>query len=371
VNATPEISGIQVSWTAPANTGGSPITSYTATANPGAKTCTVTGTPPATGCTITGLTNGQAYTITATSHNTAGDSAPSTSTAATPRTTPGPPTAVNATPANAQAAVTWTAPADTGGSPITSYTATANPGGKTCTVTGTPPATGCTITGLTNGTAYTITVSATNEVGDGTPSTPTTPVTPKAPQAPSQVLAVVALAGNSIAGVYWTAPASDGGSPIVSYTVTASPGGASCVVTGAPPATNCTIGGLINGQAYTFTVIASNAIGSAAPSTLSAPVVPAAPIPPNTIPGAPRIVKLKVGKKLIKVWFRAGTNGGLPIDAYQVRCKGPKVRTALRSRSPISVKIRKTGKYRCSVVAHNAIGWGPFTPWSGKVTVKN
>lgn len=65
---------VSVSWTAPTITGGSPITNYTVTSEPGGKTTTSTG---ATTVTVTGLTNGTAYTFRVTASNTAGTGAPS------------------------------------------------------------------------------------------------------------------------------------------------------------------------------------------------------------------------------------------------------------------------------------------------------
>ena len=67
-----------VSWAAPANTGGSPITSYTVTPSAGSTALTpvtVSGTPPATTLNVTGLTNGTTYTFTVRATNAAGDSA--------------------------------------------------------------------------------------------------------------------------------------------------------------------------------------------------------------------------------------------------------------------------------------------------------
>ena len=73
-----------VSWSAPANTGSSPVTSYTASAVEAANdpTCTTTS---ATTCVIKGLTNTKTYSVTVTATNAAGDSAPSVAVNVTPR----------------------------------------------------------------------------------------------------------------------------------------------------------------------------------------------------------------------------------------------------------------------------------------------
>ena len=105
------------------------------------------------------------------------------------------------------------------------------------------------------------------------------PVTPTAPAAPTGVSAVP---GNQSATVSWTAP-SNGGSPITSYTVTPIIGTTAqpaTTVTGNPPATTATISGLSNGTAYTFTVVATNAIGSGQPSVSSPAVTPSKPTSP-------------------------------------------------------------------------------------------
>jgi len=97
--------------------------------------------------------------------------------------------------------------------------------------------------------------------------------------------AVTATASDGAADVLWTAPASDGGNPISGYTVTSAPDGKTCSTTGA---LTCTVGGLTNGTAYTFTVVAVNAGGSSLPSAKSNSVTPAGPTapPPTATPTA-------------------------------------------------------------------------------------
>ena len=95
--------------------------------------------------------------------------------------------------------------------------------------------------------------------------------------------AVTALAGNGQATVSFT-PASDGGSAITSYAVTAIPGGAGCTPT--LPATSCVVSGLSNGTDYTFTVVATNAVGASPVSPASTVVTPVATMvaAPTSIP---------------------------------------------------------------------------------------
>ena len=196
---------------------------------------------------------------------------------------PGAPTGVTASAGNGSAVVSWTAPSN-GGSPITSYTVTPFIGSAAqtpVTVNGSPPASSTTVSGLTNGTAYTFTVSATNAVGAGPASAASSPVTPAPPATvPGAPAGVSATAGDGSAVVSWAAPGSDGGSAVTSYTVTPFVGSAaqaSVTVSGSPPATSATVSGLTNGTAYTFTVSATNAVGTGPASAASGAVTPLAP----------------------------------------------------------------------------------------------
>jgi hypothetical protein len=179
---------------------------------------------------------------------------------------PDAPTEVTSVAGDGEATVSWTAPASDGGSAIIGYTAVAvEDTSKHCTTSGTS----CTVAGLTNGTSYTFVVVAINAVGPSLASAPSdsgTPVT--VPGAPTGVTAV---AGDGQAIVSWTAPASDGGSAIIGYTAVAVEDTSKhCTTSG----TSCTVAGLTNGTAYTFSVAAFNARGTSVASSLSLSTTP-------------------------------------------------------------------------------------------------
>ncbi len=102
--------------------------------------------------------------------------------------------------------------------------------------------------------------------------------TEKRPDAP-EITAVAS--GNAQATVSFTAPSSDGGAAITSYKATSSPGGFTGTVSQSGGG-SITVPGLTGGTPYTFTVTATNAIGTSIASAASSSVTI---YPPNS-PGA-------------------------------------------------------------------------------------
>ena len=155
---------VVVSWTAPADNGGSAIIQYQVSYAPQGSndygtwsTATATQSSSAS-FTVTGLTNGTSYKFKVAATNAAGDGSYSTSSSAVSAyTTPDAPTSVTGTAGEGEVALSWAAPASNGGNSITDYVIqySSNNGALWTTFSdGTSTSTSTTITGLTNGTSY-------------------------------------------------------------------------------------------------------------------------------------------------------------------------------------------------------------------------
>ncbi|MFZ4858937.1 MAG: fibronectin type III domain-containing protein [Desulfuromonadaceae bacterium] len=279
ITATAGNSEATVTFTAPASNGGLAITGYTVTSTPPGGVDSNAGNTGLTH-TIRSLTNGTTYTFTVHATNALGNGIESAASnaviPAVAATVPGAPAIVTATGGIAQATVTFTAPVSDGGSTITGYTVTSMPSGGLDSNAGTT-ALSHTITGLTNGTSYTFTVTASNSAGTSTASAASNAVIPVAAlTVPGAPTIGTATGSDAQATVTFTPPANNGGSAITGYTVTSSPGGNT--ISG--PASPLTVTGLINRTSYTFTVTATNSVGT---SGASAPSNAATPFKPVTV----------------------------------------------------------------------------------------
>ena len=202
-------------------------------------------------------------------------------------TPPGAASSASAAAGPGSATVTWSAPSS--GGAVSKYIITPFIGSEAQTATtiaGSPPATNATITGLKNGTSYTFTVTASNSAGSATPSEHSNAVTPSATTPPTAPSAVTASGATGQALVGWTAPASNGGSTITSYTITPFTGiFALKATTVSGSGTSGIVKGLTNGTSYTFKVSATNASGESPQSGASGSVTPVNTIFDFTTPG--------------------------------------------------------------------------------------
>ena len=151
--------------------GGSAITNYQYSTDGGTSWRTHTSTfSPILITTLstdgtTALANGTSYNVQLRAVNAAGSGTATSSTAATPRTTPGAPTSLALTPGNGQLTASFFAPSD-GGSPITHYEYSINGGSSFTSILST--STTIVIGSLMNGSSYNVQVRAVNAVGSGT-----------------------------------------------------------------------------------------------------------------------------------------------------------------------------------------------------------
>ena len=304
---------ITVSWTAPADTGGLPLTGYqvcrVVNGSGGVPVCVSAGAG-ATSLMLTGLTNGTQYDVTVAATNADGDStaAAAANNPITPSTVPDAPTVTSVTGGDESATVVFDAPAD-GGAPITMFEYTLDAGGSWVPGGASPLVLG----GLSNGTTYQVGVRAANLNGPGDPSV-FTPVTPST--VPDPPTAVSGTRGNTTITVSWTPPADTGGLPLsgfgVCYTVSESGDVPACVMVG-PGDTSLILTGLVNGTAYDVTVTAGNADGNSTPAAAANN-----PITPSTVPDAPTGATGIPGDTTIAAtWTAPVSNGGATISNYR------------------------------------------------------
>ena len=205
-----------------------------------------------------------------------------------PPTAPGAPNLTAATAGNASVALSWTAPASDGGSPITGYQVwRGTTSGTASLVTPVGLTTTYTDTTVSNGTTYYYRVAAVNAVdtGPGSNERSATPLPPPPPTAPGAPNLTAATAGNASVALSWTAPASDGGSPITGYQVwRGTTSGTVSLVTPVGLTTTYTDTTVTNGTTYYYRVAAVNAVDTG-PGSNERSATPTALVPVTRLGG--------------------------------------------------------------------------------------
>jgi hypothetical protein len=105
---------------------------------------------------------------------------------------------------------------------------------------------------------------------------------PIPPEVPDPPVALTAVPGPGLVTLGWAAPAWDGGAAVIVYTVTAYAGSTVAQVvelSGSPVPETAIVTGLVDGRSYTFSVSATNRVGTGPQSLPSMSIVPSALFP--------------------------------------------------------------------------------------------
>jgi hypothetical protein len=134
----------------------------------------------------------------------------------------------------------------------------------------------------------------------------------------------------------------------------------------------CVVPGLVYGTAYSFTALATNALGDGAPSPASSPVVV------DGSPSAPVNVTVTAthddpgGHSLAVSWQPGASVPGSPVQSFDVSLSGPGYshhETVPASQTSVSISdpgIQPGSSYTAVIVAHNKTNAGP--PGTGSTT---
>ncbi len=144
-----------------------------------------------------------------------------------------------------------------------------------------------------------------------TVSTSLNPTSITVPAAPTSLSATP---GNSQVSLSWTAPATNGGSPITDYKIEYSTDGTlwNTFTDGTSTSTTVIVTGLTNGVQYQFRVSAVNTAGTGTASSTTDAT-------PRTVPAAPTSLSATPGNAQVSLsWFAPTNNGGSTITDYKI-----------------------------------------------------
>ena len=360
---------LAVSWSAPVSTDGSVLTNYSLGlgSTPSSLSWTYsTGSGTVRDFSLTGLTDGSTFFVSVRAWNLNGGSSAATPVGSSPQGIPYPVQRVALYSMNGSLLVTWNAPASNDGSTIVNYSIGIGLTPSNLVwqdQTGSGTVSSLVVGGLLDGTTYYVSVRAWNAIGGGNASTPTSAIPSGVPY---PVTSVQVTAANGSLKVACSAPAYDGGAPILNYSVEigASPTSlVSYLSTGSPLVTNATLRGLPNGVTVYVSVRAWNSVGAGAVSGPRSATPVGVPYPVRGVGLQPSNDTLSVN------WSSPLTDDGAPVSSYWVHYSsspggaGPTVGIP----SPCACLVRLDPlldgqAYYISIVAENSAGNGSSLP---------
>jgi Fibronectin type III domain len=189
------------------------------------------------------------------------------------------------------------------------------------------------------------------------------------PGGPPSIVAVpTATTGHASATVDWTAPAGNGGSAVNGYVITPHVGATAKTPINVGNVTSDVVTGLTPGTPYTFTVAATNSVGTGATSSASNSVTPTA-----NVPGAPTVGTVKAGHGSAALkWTGPSNNGGAAISGYVITAYIGKtakktVHVGNVTSDTVTGLVNGTA-YTLNVAATNSAGTGAGSAHSASVT---
>jgi fibronectin type 3 domain-containing protein len=261
---------VHLSWSAPSSNGGSAITGYKIyRGTVSGSEAPLTSVGPTTTYSDNAVVNGTTYFYKVTAINGVGEGPQSNEASAGPvvTTVPTAPVGLSASGGSSVINLSWSAPSSNGGSAITGYRIYrgATSGTETLFVS-VGSTTSYSDTAVFSGTTYFYKVTAVNGVGEGPQSNEASATTNKAtlPSAARNLSArEAALKGVTL---NWSAPSSNGGSPVSSYRIYRGTrwGGETSYLTVACATSTCsyTDTGTNSRTYYYYEVAAINAVGT-------------------------------------------------------------------------------------------------------------
>lgn len=222
LSAQPGVGGVELSWDPPADIGGAPITGYRVqrSFDGRAWTTVVAHSRTTTTRATVSLLDRRTIFVRVAAWNESGLGAfgPSVGPAGALSIRPDHPHSVEAIAGPSRITVTWSEPGDNGGADISAYRIQRSLDGVTWVTASTVPGSARQVSfAVTGGRAYVVRVAAVNAAGVSDNSSPSTPVTPTTVAGSPLVVDARSTAGR--VELTWSAPVSDGGSPVTGYRI--------------------------------------------------------------------------------------------------------------------------------------------------------